>query len=273
MPATLDEASLEALIVEQMVTSEAQTPTWREGAPGGYSPSYGVAPSDLARFVADTQPAVAEALGLRADSSTRHKFFARLQGEIAKHGVVAVLRGGLDYNQHHVDLYYPTPSPGNAKASDQFALNRFTITQQVHYSTTDPGRSLDLVAFVNGLPIATFELKNLITKQTVEDAVLQYKRDRDPRELIFGFGRCMVHFAVDDQQVRFCTHLKGKNSWFLPFDQGWKDGAGNPPNPDGVKTDYLWKQVLAPASLANIIENYAQVVATKNPKTGKKTST
>ena len=72
--------------------------------------------------------------------------------------------------------------------------------------------------------------------------------------------------------MRFCTHLKGKQSWFLPFDKGWNDGAGNPPNPDGVKTDYLWRQILAPRSLANIIENYAQIVTTKNERTGKKTS-
>ncbi len=98
----------------------------------------------------------------------------------------------------------------------------------------------------------------------------QYKRDRDARELLFQFGRCMVHFAVDDHEVRFCTQLKGKASWFLPFNKGWNDGAGNPPNPDGLKTDYLWKQVLTPWGLTNIIENYAQIVEIKDPKTGKK---
>jgi type I restriction enzyme, R subunit len=78
----------------------------------------------------------------------------------------------------------------------------------------------------------------------VEDAVQQYKRDRDPRELLFQFGRCLVHFALDDQEVRFCTHLKGKDSWFLPFNKGWNDGAGNPPNPGGLKTEYLWREIL-----------------------------
>ena len=118
--------------------------------------------------------------------------------------------------------------------------------------------------------MATFELKNSLTKQTVADAVEQYRRDRDPRELLFQFGRCVVHFAVDDAEVRFCTHLQGKASWFLPFNQGWNDGAGNPPNPDGLKTDYLWKQVLTPQGLTDILENYAQVVEVKNEKTGKK---
>ena len=100
----------------------------------------------------------------------------------------------------------------------------------------------------------------------------QYQRDRDPRELLFAFGRTIAHFALDDQRVRFCTQLKGKSSWFLPFDQGFNDGAGNPPNADGVMTDYLWRRVLVPESLAGIIENYAQVVTEKNPKTGKRTA-
>jgi type I restriction enzyme R subunit len=124
--------------------------------------------------------------------------------------------------------------------------------------------------FINGLPIATFELKNKLTKQTVLDAVQQYQRDRDPKELLFQFGRCVVHFAVDDHEVRFCTHLKGKGSWFLPFDKGYNDGAGNPPNPAGLATDYLWKEALSKEGLTDILENYAQVVAEKDEKTGRK---
>ena len=123
------------------------------------------------------------------------------------------------------------------------------MTRQLRYSTDETMNALDLGLFINGLPIATFELKNSLTKQTVEDAVEQYKRDRNPKEPLFQFGRCMAHFAVDDSEVRFCPHLKGKASWFLPFNKGWNDGAGNPPNPEGLKTDYLWKQVLTPGSL------------------------
>ena len=102
------------------------------------------------------------------------------------------------------------------------------------------------------------------------DAVAQYKRDRDQRERLFEFGRCVVHFAVDDSEVRMCTELRGKSSWFLPFNKGYNDGAGNAPNPQGLKTDYLWKEVLTPAGLTNILENYAQVVEEKDARTGKK---
>jgi type I restriction enzyme R subunit len=243
---------------------------WIAGNPREYDREYAVDRTQLAAFLQATQPKVAEALDLDHDSPTRRKFLARLQGEITRRGVIDVLRKGLKHGPHSVDLFYGTPSPGNAKAAGRFAANRFSVTRQLRYSRDETRRALDLGLFINGLPIATFELKNNLTKQTVEDAVEQYRRDRDPRELLFQFGRCVVHFAVDEHEVRMCTHLKGKGSWFLPFDQGWNDGAGNPPNPHGLKTDYLWKRVLTPQGLTDILENYAQVVERKDEKTGKK---
>lgn len=263
----LNEESLEGLIVDQIVDGG-----WAEGAPADYVASYALDLGQFTEFVEATQPDLVESLGLTSDTPTRHKFLSRLQGEITRRGVVHVLRNGIDHLGQHVDMYYPTPAAGNPKAAEYYAANRFVITRQVHHSISNPGDAVDLVAFVNGLPIFTFELKNNITNQTVEDAVQQYQRDRDPREPLFAFGRTIAHFALDDQRARFCTELKGASSWFLPFDQGFKDGAGNPPNPDGVMTDYLWQQVLSPPSLAGIIENYAQIVVEKNPKTGKKVS-
>ena len=242
---------------------------WRD-----YEREYCVDLVQLAAFLRATQPDVIEALDLGGDlksaSPTRQRFLARLQGEISRRGVIDVLRKGVQHNQHHVTLFYGTPTPGNAKAEERYAQNRFSVTRQLRYSRDETQLSLDLALFINGLPVATFELKNSLTKQTVEDAVEQYKRDRDPREKLFEFGRCVAHFAVDDHEVRFCTHLKGKGSWFLPFNQGWNDGAGNPPNPDGLKTDYLWKRILTPRGLTDILENYVQVVEEKNEKTGKK---
>ena len=229
--------------------------------------------AQLSAFLRETQPDAAEALALDEDGPTRRKFLARLQGEITKRGTIDVLRHGIKHGPHHLDLFYGTPSPGNAKAAERYAANRFSVTRQLRYSRDETQRALDLGLFINGLPVATFELKNSLTKQTVEDAVEQYKRDRDPREKLFEFGRCVAHFAVDEHEVRFCTHLKGKASWFLPFNQGWNDGAGNPPNPDGLKTDYLWKRILTRDGLTDILENYAQVVETKDEKTGKKRAT
>ena len=223
----------------------------------------------LTEFLTASQPVVAEAVQLTEDGPARRKFLARLQGEITKRGVVDVLRKGLQHGAHHLTLFHASPTPGNRKAEEQFALNRFSVTRQLRYSREATQLALDIALFINGLPVATFELKNSLTKQTVADAVEQYRSDRDPRELLFQFGRCLVHFAVDDAQVQFCTELKGKASWFLPFNKGWNDGAGNPPNEHGLKTDYLWKQVLTRAGLTGIIENYAQIVEEKDEKTGR----
>ena len=243
---------------------------WIGGLPEHYDRESCVDLVQLSRFLSDTQPHVLDALDLDHDSPTRRKFLARLQGEVTKRGTIDVLRHGIKHGAHDIALFYGTPSPGNAKAAERYAANRFSVTRQLRYSRDETQRSLDLGLFINGLPVATFELKNSLTKQTVADAVEQYQRDRDPREKLFEFGRCVVHFAVDDHEVRFCTHLKGKGSWFLPFNLGWNDGAGNPPNPNGLKTDYLWKKILTRDGLTNILENYAQVVETRDEKTGRK---
>ncbi|HDH07906.1 MAG TPA: type I restriction endonuclease subunit R, partial [Gammaproteobacteria bacterium] len=246
---------------------------WIGGYPQHYDREYCVDLVQLSVFLHETQPELAELLGLDEDGPTRRKFLARLQGEISKRGTIDVLRHGIKHGAHDLDLFYGTPSAGNKKAKALYEANRFSVTRQFRYSRDETQLALDMGLFINGLPVATFELKNSLTKQTVDDAVWQYKKDRNPRERLFEFGRCVAHFAVDDSKVKFCTHLKGKASWFLPFNLGWNDGAGNPPNPDGIKTDYLWKQVLTRDSLTNILENYAQIVVEKNEKTGRKKKT
>ena len=246
---------------------------WICGDPNDYDREYCVDLAQLSTFLRETQPEAAEELALGEDSPTRRKFLARLQGEISKRGTIEVLRHGIKHGAHDLDLFYGTPSEGNEKAKVLYETNRFSVIRQLRYSRDETQLALDLGLFINGLPMVTFELKNSLTKQTVEDAVWQYKRDRDPREKLFEFGRCVAHFAVDDHEVRFCTHLKGKASWFLPFNLGWNDGAGNTPNPEGLKTDYLWKLVLTRESLTNILENYAQVVMSRDEKTGRSKKT
>src|SRR2546423_614089 len=228
MKTDTSERGLEVLIVRAMtgrtdilVPAHAATETsvpvaggtgWLLGDAAHYDREYCVDLVQLRGFLAATQPEDAEILSLATEGPTRRKFLARLQGEISKRGTIDVLRHGIKHGPHHVDLFYGTPSPGNVKAQERYAANRFSITRQLCYSRDETQLALDLALFINGLPVASFELKNSLTKQTVDDAVQQYRRDRDPREKLFEFGRCVVHFAVDDHEVRFCTHLKGKSS-------------------------------------------------------------
>lgn len=270
------EKGLESLIVKAMTGAAKleETPAggtgWILGDPKDYNREYAVDFEQLKVFIAKTQKSLLENLDLDESSPARQKFLSRLQGDIAKNGIIEVLRKGIKHGPHQIDLFYPTPTPGNKKATERYEANRFSVTRQLRFSPDETKLALDFAIFVNGLPIATFELKNSLTKQTVFDAMEQYKQDRDPRELLFQFGRCIAHFAVDDSEVRFCTNLKGKGSWFLPFNQGYNDGAGNPPNPNGIKTDYLWKRILTPEGLSDILENYVQIVEEKDAKTGRK---
>lgn len=261
------EAGLETTIVNAMTKLG-----WIQSQSSDYNREYAVDLVQLGAFLEATQPDVIPLLDLDdEDSPKRRQFLSRLQGEITKRGVIDVLRTGISHGRiQQLDLFYGTPSEGNPKAQKYYTENRFSVTRQLQYSQDKTRLALDLALFINGLPVATFELKNSLTKQTVEDAVQQYKKDRNSRELLFQFGRCAVHFAVDDAEVRMCTHLQDHKSWFLPFNKGWNDGAGNPPNPDGIKTDYLWKQILTPDSLTNILEYFAQIVEKKDEKTGKK---
>lgn len=274
-PTDTTEQALETLIVRDLtgISKHADAPQNIAAesraiyAPGGYvlgraadyNPDVALDTVQLLAFLQATQPRVVEALGLADEGFKRTQFLHRLQGEITKRGVVDVLRKGVSHGPAHVDLYKLLPTPGNAAATEAFRKNIFSITRQVRYSS-DSGNELDLVIFINGLPVLTFELKNSLTRQTLADAIVQYQTTRSPQALLFQLGRCVAHMAVDDVEVAFCTELKGKSSWFLPFNKGYNSGAGNPPNPDGIKTDYLWKQVLTRESLANIIESFAQVV-------------
>ena len=203
------------------------------------------------------------------DGPKQTQFLARLSQEIGKRGVVDVLRHGVKHGPAHVTLFYGSPTPGNTTAATFYALNRFSITRQLHFSKSKPNDALDLALFINGLPLFTFELKNHLTGQTIANAVKQYQNDRDPKDLLFQFKRCLAHWAVDDCEVKFCTRLEGEASWFLPFNKGYKGGAGNPPNPDGLMSDYLWREILTRERLTDILENYAKVVKEPNPKTGK----
>ena len=258
MPTDTSEKGLETRTLNLL-----QESGWRPGENQDYNTASCVDLAHLAAFLNDTQPETAQALHLDSGDNTRRQFLQRLHRQIQNRGIIDVLRNGIEHGAHSIRLFYGTPSLGNQQAAELNAQNRFSVTRQVHYSPKNTGLSLDLVLFINGLPILTFELKNNLTKQTVEDAVEQYRTSRDHREDLFRPGRCAAHMAVDENRVRFCTELAGLKSVFLPFDQGHDGGAGNPPNSQGLRTDYLWQETLTPESLTDIIENYAQKVGKK----------
>ena len=190
---------------------------WIGGHYRDYDREYCVDLVHLSSFLKGTQPEAAEALGVFEDGHQRRQFLTRLRNEVSRHGTVDVLRHGIKHGSQYLNLFYGTPSAGNPEAKERFEQNRFSVTRQLRYSLDEAQRALDIGLFVNGLPVLTFELKNSLTKQTVADAVCQYQEDRSPHEKLFELGRCIAHFAVDDNEVRFCTHLVGKTSQFLPF--------------------------------------------------------
>lgn len=260
------ESGLETLIIDYLVNSNG----YELGTNDDYNRDYAVDEIRLIRFLKETQPDEIEKIGILNSDHKKAQFLNRLQGEITKRGIIDVLRKGISFYPANLIMFYMTPTGKNVKAQEMFDKNIFSVIRQLMYSRDNAQLALDFAIFINGLPIITCELKNRLTKQNVEDAIRQYKLDRDPRELLFQFKRCMVHFAVDDNEVRFYAKLEGKKSWFLPFNKGYKGGAGNPPNPNGIKTDYLWKEILTKEELANIIENYAQVVVEQDETTKKK---
>jgi len=214
-PTVTSEAGLETAIVHDLLDRG-----WLAGNSQDYDRGYCVDLAHLQAFVLATQPRLAEAFDLSNDSPKRRQFLTRLEKEIASRGVIDVFRKGIKHGAHDLTLFYATPSPDNAKAVALHAQNGFSVTRQLCYSRDETRRALDLGLFINGLPVATFELKNSLTKQTVADAIEQYKLDRDPKEPLFRFGRCVVHFAVDDAEVMMCTELRGKASCLRRHLQG-----------------------------------------------------
>lgn len=220
----------------------------------------------LFNFLQTTQEKEVMKLQTIHGSNYRSKVLYRLNNQIKTFGIIEVLRKGITDNNIKLKLFFDKPvSNLNEKDFALYNQNIFSVTRQVHYSNQNEN-SLDLVVFINGLPIVTFELKNELTKQTVKDAIKQYKTNRDPKEELFRLGRCLVHFAVDTEQVWMATHLKGENTYFLPFNKGNNNGAGNPHNPNGIKTDYLWNEILTKDRLTNIIQNYVQLFEEETEK-------
>lgn len=234
----------------------------------------------LVSFVRQTQPDEWGKIEGLYGSHTRERFLKRLCDELEPHddrgGVLNVLRHGIRMApgaQFRLCFFRPATDK-NPDAWERYRANRFEVVRQLRYGTMpdDKDNSVDVVLFVNGIPVVTMELKNNLTGQRTEHAVKQYKCDRSPKELLFKANRrAIVHFALDSETVEMCTWLANGKSYFLPFNKGnGKNGAGNPPNPNGYRTEYLYREILAPASLLDIIQRFVRVEYDADTKAMKK---
>lgn len=257
------------------------TATHGEYTPGGYyrreqvdyDRTLCLIPGDVMNFIYATQPREWEKLVKLHGKDAKERLLKRLASEVQKRGTLDVLRREVKCDGCTFHLTYFRPASGLNEALQRlYEANIFSVVRQLRYSdrTAD---SLDMVLFLNGLPLFTVELKNPFTGQNVWDAIRQYRFDRDPREPLFAFGRCLAHFAVDPDLVYVTTHLEGPKTRFLPFNQGWDGGAGNPPSVDGFASAYLWERIWSRDSLLDLIQHFIHVVEEEDEsgrKTGKR---
>ena len=220
-------------------------------------------------FIKRTQPEQWGRLTEIYDIDTDNKVLSRISTEISKRGIIDVLRNQVVDRGVYLNLCYFEPNSDlNPEHSNLFQSNQFTIVRQLHYSNQNEN-SIDMVLFLNGLPIVTMELKNQLTGQNIKHSEYQYRNDRDPNEPLLKFKRCIVHFGVDNNKVSMTTRLSGGKTFFLPFNRGIE----NPPVDGGYRTKYLWENILTPISILDIIENFVHVSKEKeyffNEKTGK----
>ena len=242
-------------------------------SPEEYNQSLCLLPRDALDFVLATQPKEWEKLKQHYGPAVKEQFLKRLSREVERRGALDVLRNGFKDSGCKFQMAFFRPASGLNEALQRLhAANVFTVVRQLPYSEKT-AQTLDLALFLNGVPIFTAELKNPLTGQTVEDAIRQYKADRDPREPLFGHGRCLAHFAVDPDLVYVTTHLEGPRTRFLPFNQGKFGGAGNPPIPPtrkGYPTAYLWDRIWARDSVLDLIRQFIHEIEEEDER-GRKT--
>ena len=204
------------------------------------------------QFIKETQPNEYQKLERQYGKETPTKLLDRVSKQIERRGVLDVLRKGIRDRGCHFNLTYFRPSSGmNPDQGRLYAQNRFSLIRQLKYSQRNE-KSVDMALFLNGLPLVTMELKNSLTGGAVTDAEKQYRTDRDPREPLFQFKRCLVHFAVGNEKVSMTTRLQGGETRFFPFNKSIE----NPVNPEGHKTAYLWEDILQPDNLMELINNF-----------------
>jgi len=225
------------------------------GSPHDFNAKYAIDECRFWHFLESTQKEELEKLQRQSDWKLR--ILERLDRMIKKYGVIKLFRKGFEVDDAHFVLLYPLPLASSSKSvKDNFEKNEFSVTRQLRYSLANPREEIDVVLFVNGLPFATMELKNQWTGQNARvHGQNQYKK-RDFNQPLLNFGRCVVHFAVDADEVYMTTKLNGAFTYFLPFNKGFNNGKGNPTNQFGHKTAYLWEEVLTRHSVSNILQHF-----------------
>ncbi len=228
------------------------------GAADDFNAKYAIDEVRFWHFLETTQ--AEELAKIQKQNDWKLKILERLDRMIKKYGVLKLLRKGLEVDDAHFTLFYVLPLASSSQSvKDNFTNNEFSVTRQVRYSVTNQREEIDMVMFINGLPFATMELKNHWTYQNAKvHGQNQYKFKRDITQPLLHFGRCIVHFAVDTDEVYMTTKLDGGGTFFLPFNLGYNHGKGNPVNPFGHKTSYLWEEVLTRESVANIVQHFVR---------------
>jgi type I restriction enzyme R subunit len=231
---------------------------YRLGLPNDFDARYAIDATIFWQFLENTQGKELSKLRDRSPTDWQAKILERFDRIIKKEGLLHLLKKGLSVDDARFDLMYPSPLASSAaRVHENFASNIFSITRQVRYSLTNPLEEVDMVLFLNGMALITVELKNAWTGQSARfHGQKQYREKRDNTQPLLQFGRVLVHMTADTDEVYMTTKLTGASTFFLPFNKGHNNGEGNPPNPNGHKTAYLWEEVFSPKSLANIIQHF-----------------
>ncbi|MDW2924686.1 type I restriction endonuclease [Mesomycoplasma ovipneumoniae] len=264
------EAELENNIIEYLVSNQGYVYIKPDEMKPSFNKKYAFDKKRLLEFIKTSQPNEFDILRLDTDSG-KEKFYKQLDTSIRQHGIVSVLKNGIKcYPSSGTIIFYHAIDPKRPSSYNEFKTNIFSVTNQLRYSDKNKGLELDLAIFVNGLPIITMELKSRASSSgwAYKDAEDQYINDRDPKETLFSFKRCIAHFAVDENFITFATKLDGKNTRFMPFNKGTTlGGSGNPINDSGTMTDYLWKDFLKKETLTSLIRDFTYISIDKVKKT------
>ncbi|AGS40766.1 type I restriction endonuclease subunit R [Cycloclasticus zancles] len=246
---------------------------YQPGSPIDFNKQYALDERFFWAFLEKTQEDELEKIKRNNPNDWQRKIYERFDRLIKKHGILHLLKKGLSVDDAHFNLMYPAPlASSSEKVKQNFSENLFSCTRQLRYSQANPLQEIDMVLFINGIPLITLELKNAWTNQTARyHGQKQYREDRDTNQPLLNFGRCLVHMAVDTDEVYMTTKLAGKATFFLPFNKGHNLGQGNPPNQTGHKTAYLWEEVFTKESLANIIQHFVRLDGSSKDPLNKRT--